>query len=658
MSHVTPYGISEQELYLFNTGQSHHSYRFLGAHLIDTEQEQGVRFAVWAPQAAAIKVVGQFNNWDGSQHMMERIGGTGIWYIFIPGLGEGEIYKYEIDTKYGTTILKSDPYAFQSERRPNTASVVTNLDKYKWSDDEWLYRRSQSNSYQEKMLIYEVHLGSWKIHGKEEFYTYEELADSLVDYVVDLGYTHVELLPLTEHPLDASWGYQATGYYSATSRYGTPDQLKIFIDRCHKRNLGVILDWVPGHFCKDDFGLRQFDGTPIFEGDNWRKAEKPLWGTLAFDFAISEVQSFLISNAIFWMEVYHIDGLRVDAVASMIDLHFDKPEELFTLNKYGGKDNLDALEFLKNLNKTVFQYYPQALMIAEDSSAWPGVTSPTYLGGLGFNYKWNMGWMNDMLKYMETNPYDRMHHHNLITFSLMYAYSENYVLPFSHDEVVHGKKSLLNKMPGNYDEKFAQFRLLLGYWMTHPGKKLLFMGGEFGMFDEWKDADQLDWMVLGYDMHRLTNVYTTRLNHVYLSNPDLWERDTDPNGFEWVDVNNAAQSIIVFIRRGHDPNRFTLVVCNFSPHYYHSYRIGVPKPGEYNVLIHSGHADFGGQHGFPPLSAQTEDVPWHWRDQSITIDVPQFSFQMYEYVGKPDELEQVKVPTAKLKSIKKKRTKK
>ncbi|MFC0390875.1 1,4-alpha-glucan branching protein GlgB [Paenibacillus mendelii] len=634
MVNAASIGLSTRDLYLFNNGNSFHSYRFLGAHPIRLGDEKGVRFSVWAPQAKSVRVSGSFNEWQSDKHVMEKVGETGVWSLFIPGIRVGAIYKYELETASGDRLLKSDPYAFQSERRPRTASVVTDLSSYHWNDRAWQLHQQEESPYHEPMLIYEVHLGSWRVKGKEIFLTYEEMADQLLDYVVEMGYTHIELLPITEHPLDQSWGYQTTGYYSATSRYGTPEQLMIFVDRCHQRGIGVLLDWVPGHFCKDDHGLRLFDGTPIYEGADWKRAEKPLWGTLAFDFGRTEVQSFLISNAIFWMDVFHIDGLRVDAVASMIDLHFDKAPELHTYNKFGGRENTDAIRFLKRLNETVFHYYPDALMIAEDSSAWPAVTSPTYMGGLGFNFKWNMGWMNDMLRYMALDPNERRHHHQLITFSLMYAFSENFILPLSHDEVVHGKRSLLGKMSGTYEQKFAQLRLFYGYWMTHPGKKLLFMGGEWGQFDEWKDAESLDWQLLEYESHGRMNDYVKALNTVYADRSALWERDCDPGGFEWIDVHNAAQSIIVFLRRGLEPDCFNVVLCNFSTQHYENYRVGVPEAGMYRLVLNSDEQAFGGHTTLMPEVLTAEAVPWQGRAYSLTLELPPLAFLMLAYEEK------------------------
>lgn len=625
------YGLSAEEIYLFNNGSSYHSYRFMGAHLMDVDGVSGVRFAVWAPNAREVRVIGSFNHWNGEAHRMKMIGTTGVYVLFVPWLSEGELYKYEFIADDGTFIRKADPYAFLSERRPGTASIVTDLSGYEWRDEGWLQTKKKTPPYNNPLHIYEVHPASWKIKGKEIFYTYDELADELVPYAADLGFTHIELMPIAEHPLDQSWGYQITGFFSPTSRHGDPKGLMRFVDRCHQNHIGVILDFVPGHFCKDDHGLRRFDGTTLYEGADPSRAELPLWGTLAFDFSRREVVSFLISNAIYWMDVYHIDGLRVDAVANMLNLHMDKPSQMHTFNELGGRDNLDALRFLKQLNEAVFRYYPDTLMLAEDSSAWPAVTMPTYQGGLGFNFKWNMGWMNDMLRYMALHPDDRRHHHHLITFSLCYAFSENYVLPLSHDEVVHGKRSLLNKMPGSYEEKFDQLRLFYGYWMTHPGKKLLFMGGEWGQFDEWKDSDMLDWMVLDYEAHRSMRDYVKTLSHAYRNLPSLWEMDRDPDCFHWIDVHNAEQSVISFIRRGF--SSFTIIVVNFSKKEYRDYRIGVPEPGMYRTYLHSGDIRFGGRETHASASYNSDNMKWHGLGQSISIHLPPYTFLLLTLQG-------------------------
>ncbi|HIW33355.1 MAG TPA: 1,4-alpha-glucan branching protein GlgB [Candidatus Paenibacillus intestinavium] len=624
---TTIFGITKQELYLFNRGSSHHSYRFMGAHPIHWKGVDGIRFAVWAPQALEVSIVGDFNQWNGQLHTLTRLENTGVFVAFIAHLQAGTQYKYEILTQHNERILKSDPYAFYSERRPNTASIVVGLPSFTWTDQEWYKEQAIKPSYEKPMLIYEVHAGSWEIKGKEDYYTYTELAEQLVPYVADLGYTHIELLPITEHPLDQSWGYQVVGFYSPTSRFGSPEQLKQLINACHQHQLGVILDWVPGHFCKDDHGLRNFDGTPIFEGADWKRAELPLWGTLSFDYSKHEVQSFLVSNAIYWLDQFHFDGLRVDAVASMLDLHMDKPPDLHTLNADGGHINLHAIAFLHKLNETIFHYYPNALMLAEDSSSYASVTKPTYMGGLGFNYKWNMGWMNDMLKYMSLPPSTRTQRHHLITFSIWYAFNENYLLPLSHDEVVHGKRSLLNKMWGNYEQKFAQLRLFYGYWMTHPGKKLLFMGSEWGQFDEWKDQHMLDWDVLKYDSHQKMHYYSKQLNWLYRNTPILWENEFNPSTFDWIDVNNAEQSIISFSRQSQ--SGVLVVIVNFSLQNYPDYRVGVPQKGIYTILMHSNELEYGGTTEHVQQEIQSKAIGIHGREQSISIELPPFTFMLY-----------------------------
>lgn len=610
------------DVFLFHEGNLFHSYRMLGSHLSEVDGIQGVTFGLWAPNAKGAAVVGDFNHWNGERHRMQKLNDGAIWVLFIPGLNEGTLYKFELISADGRRFLKADPYAFHSEIRPGTASIVRSLKRFSWTDDPWRDRQKTHSSYSQPMLIYEVHPGTWKRPEDEQSLSYRHMADDLVEYAVGMGYTHIEFLPLAEHPFDRSWGYQITGFYSITSRYGTPEDFMYLVNRCHESQIGVILDWVPAHFCKDDHGLRLFDGSPLYEHEDSKLAEKPLWGTLTFDYGKPEVQSFLISNALFWMDVYHIDGLRVDAVASMLQLNFDKPRHQWTTNALGGTDNLEAVSFLKKLNEAVFHQHPHALMMAEDSSDWPLVTYPTDTGGLGFNYKWNMGWMNDVLRYMEKEPADRKYHHHWITFSLWYAFSENYVLPLSHDEVVHGKKSLLNKMPGDYWQKFSNLRLLFGYFITHPGKKLLFMGGEWGQFDEWKDLDQLDWMLLDYEMHRKMHHYVRQLNHLYLRESSLWELDFKSSGFEWIDADNAKQSIISFIRKGSFEDDFMLIVCNFTPRTYHEYRVGVPSNGVYREVFNSDDPAFGGSGLLNPNGLEAKKVPWHKRNFSIQITVP------------------------------------
>lgn len=616
---------SEQELDLFHQGNLYRSYQTMGAHSAEFFGMQGIRFTVWAPRALAVSVVGDFNDWNGSEHEMEPIDDSGVWSLFVPDLSEGSLYKYEITSAYGETFLKADPYAFYAEQRPQTASIVYPLSGYTWHDAEWqrTKKRQKNPAFNKPVLIYEVHLGSWKKKENGDFYTYRELADELVEYVADLGYTHIELMPLAEHPYDRSWGYQATGYYAVTSRFGTPHDFMYFVDRCHSLGLGVIMDWVPGHFAKDAHGLRLFDGTPTFEYEDWRKAEKLHWGTLSFDFGRPEVINYLISNAMFWFDVYHIDGLRIDAVASIIDLNFGKGEGVERVyNQYGGEENLEAIAFLRKLNEVIFEQYPQALMMAEDSTDYPLVSAPTYLGGLGFNFKWNMGWMNDTLRYMTLDPIYRQYHHNLLTFPIMYAYSENFMLPLSHDEVVHLKKSLIGKMPGDYWQKFANLRLLYGYMMTHPGKKLLFMGGEFGQFDEWDDQTQLHWQLFDFEKHRELFQYTKELNHFYRAEKGLWELDHDPDGYQWIDADNHGQSILVYMRQGKKSGDLLLVICNFTPVVHENFRIGVPKLGKYVEVFNSDLAAYGGSGQVNSGALAAEKTAWHNQPCSVTLKVP------------------------------------
>ena len=606
-----------EDKYLFHEGSLYKSYLMLGAHICESEGRKGVQFTVWAPSAEGVSVLGDFNEWNGDNHFMHRIPDSGLWTIFIPGVDSGALYKYEIHTRDGHKIHKSDPYAFYSEVRPKTASIVYPLDSFSWNDDNWM--ESREELYDKPMNIYEVHLGSWVRNEDGSFLNYRELAEKLVDYVLEMGYTHIELLPLNEHPFDRSWGYQVTGYYAVTSRYGEPDDFKYFVDHCHQNGVGVIMDWVPGHFCKDDHGLRLFDGTPLFEYSDSHWAEKPEWGTLSFDFGKNEVQCFLISNAVFWFDVYHIDGLRVDAVASML---YPAEDEV----------NQDAVHFLRNLNEAVFEFFPDALMTAEESSAWPLVSAPTYQGGLGFNYKWNMGWMNDMLEYMEYDPVHRKWHHNLITFSMFYAFSENFILPISHDEVVYGKKSLLNKIPGDYWQKFAGARVFMGYMMTHPGKKLIFMGSEFAQFDEWKDQEELDWFLLEYEKHSQFKEFSSALNHFYLQESSLWENDHNPEGFDWIDANNNEQSIISFIRRGKSENEILIVICNFTPSYYESFKIGVPFSGEYCEVFNSDREEYGGSGKVNPDTIKSENGFYHGQENYLDIKIPPLAITIFRPV--------------------------
>ena len=616
--------LSEFDLFLYHQGTNYHAYEMLGAHFMEKDGKKGVRFSVWAPHAKSVSVVGDFNAWDTRTHTMEKIGDGEIWVTFIEGLEEGEVYKYAIEPQWGGPhIMKADPYGFYAEKKPKTASRLYNMKKYKWNDAAWQERKKTHPSYASPMLTYEVHLGSWRRTLEGGYLSYRELADQLIGYAKKMNYTHIEVMPLCEHPFDGSWGYQATGYYAVTSRYGEPDDFRYFVDTAHANGIAVIMDWVPGHFCKDEQGLRHFDGMTLYESDNEQRAENWEWGTTNFDYGRTEVQSFLISNAMFWFEEYHIDGLRIDAVANMLYLNYGRKDGEWQPNKYGDTGNLEAMDFIKKLNEAIFKFHPNALMIAEESTAWPLISKPVYMGGMGFNYKWNMGWMNDMLAYMSLDPIYRKWNQDKVTFSFMYAFSENFVLPLSHDEVVHGKCSLVSKMPGDYWQKFAGLRGFFGYWMAHPGKKLLFMGGEFAQFIEWNYDDSLDWhLVQEYPMHTKMLEYSRALNKFYKENRPFWEVDFDWNGFEWIDCNDSENSIITFVRKADNAADFLVVLCNFTPEVRHDYRIGVPKKGEYREVFNSDAEEFGGSGVKNEGALHTEDFAWHDREQSLVITVP------------------------------------
>ncbi|MHA0858009.1 1,4-alpha-glucan branching protein GlgB [Paenibacillus sp. CMAA1364] len=624
------------ERYLFHKGRANHTYRFQGAHPTTENGISGVRFTVWAPRAMNVGLACENNDWNGVDHLLSRIPNSGLWSRFFTDINIGSLYKYEITGPDGEIMLKADPYAFQAEVRPNTASIVTSLDGYCWNDAKW--REQSGQPFDKPMNIYEVHLGTWRQKEDGALYSYTEIVDLLIPYVVEMGFTHIEFMPLSEHPYDLSWGYQGTGFYAISSRFGTPHEFMLLVDQCHQAGIGVIMDWVPAHFAKDAHGLRMFDGTPCYEYEDPFKAERPGWGTLAFDYAKPEVISFLISNALFWMEMYHIDGLRVDAVTSMIRLDFDKPVADHQRNAFGGVENLEAIAFLKQLNTTIFRNYPNALMMAEESSAWPGVTSAVDCDGLGFNYKWNMGWMNDTLDYVERSFWDRPTKHNLLTFPMCYAYAENFCLPLSHDEVVHGKKSLLNKMPGSYEQKFAGLRCLLGYQMTQPGKKLLFMGGEFGQFIEWKDQEQLDWLLLTYDKHRETQTYTKALNHFYLQEKALWQLDHTMEGHQWISADDVTQSVISYIRKGNNMEDELIIVINFQPMIRENYRIGVLHKGAYECVFNSDDMRFGGECSRIEQSVDTENVIWHQQPQSLEIIIPPLSMVIYKMNDRRSEV--------------------
>ena len=616
--------ISDLDIYLFHEGKNYYSYKFMGAHHVVKDGVSGVRFTTWAPNASSIYVIGDFSNFDSNEkYKMKKINSMGLWSAFIPNLPVDVNYKYCITNKFGNkSINKSDPYAIRSELRPSTASIVTKLKDYIWKDREWIKKRNKTNIYESPINIYEVHLGSWKTkEGK--YLTYKELAGELPSYLYEMGYTHIELMPLIEHPLDASWGYQGIGYYSATSRYGKLEELKELIDALHQKGIGVILDWVPGHFCRDEHGLYMFDGGPTYEYEEGWKSDNKGWGTSNFDLGKSEVKSFLISNALFWLREFHIDGLRVDAVSNMIYLNYGREEGGWIPNIHGGNGCLEGIQFLKDLNKAVLSEFPKILMIAEESTSWPNVCKPAEDGGLGFNFKWNMGWMNDTLDYVEIDPIYRKYNHNKLNFSMMYNYSENFILPISHDEVVHGKKSLVDKMWGDYWNKFAGLRCYAAYMIGHPGKKLLFMGSEFGQFIEWREYEALEWKLIEqFDTHKKTQDYFKNLNHFYKENKALWELDYDTNGFEWIDADNGNQSIISFIRKGKNKEDILLFICNFTSKVYYDFRVGVPYMADYKEIFNSDRNEYGGSNQVMDETLVAEKYGYHNQKYSVKIKVP------------------------------------
>ena len=617
--------VTESNLYLFHEGTQTRAYAVFGAHPAEQDGRQGTRFSVWAPHAENIWIEGDFNDWCGNGYRMERVGGSGVWALFAPGVTAGSLYKYAIQHPSGEIRVKADPFAFAAELRPNTASRIVDLEHFEWTDAAWRERQLSRPIYDRPLNIYEVHLGSWRRKADGSFLTYRDLAYELVDYAADMGYTHLELLPVAEHPLDGSWGYQQTGYYAVTSRYGSPADFQFLVNRAHEKGLGVILDWVPGHFCKDDHGLARFDGEPLFEPRDRVQAENVEWGTLNFDLGSPEVRSFLISNAMFWFDVYHLDGLRVDAVANLLYLDFARGPGQWRPNRHGGRENLEAVDFLRQLNKAIFAGFPAALMIAEESTTWTGVTRPAHEGGLGFNYKWNMGWMNDMLRYAKKDPLFRAGCHNLVTFAMMYMYSENFILPLSHDEVVHGKQSLLDKMPGDYWQKFAGLRGFLGFTAAHPGKKLLFMGGEFGQFIEWNENQSLDWHLLDYELHAKLHQYVRDLNHLYLSSPCLWQADHKRSGFRWINPDDRNASIVSFIRYAAGSSDYLIVVCNFTPVGREGYVIGAPEAGEFEEVFNSDRLEYGGSgatHSAPLVAGKR----WNGWPFSLKVGVPPLGF--------------------------------
>ena len=617
--------LSDFDLHLFAEGRLYRAYEILGAHLHTVDDVAGVRFVVWAPNALRVSVVGDFNGWDGRRHPMRSRGATGLWELFIPEIPEGSNYKYEIRPRdHDAPLLKADPYAFAAELRPKTASVVRDISRYRWGDRPWMDARANRDPLSSPLSIYEVHLGSWMRVPEEgsRWLTYLELAERLIPYVKDLGYTHLELMPVTEHPFDGSWGYQTTGYFAPTSRYGSPEDFMAFVDAAHQAGIGVIMDWAPAHFPDDPHGLDRFDGTHLYDHVDPRQGYHPDWHSRIFNYGRAEVRNFLLNSALFWLDRYHVDGLRVDAVASMLYLDYARKPGEWIPNPFGGNENLGAIEFLKEFNIVVHREYPGVLTIAEESTAWPGVSRPTYTGGLGFGLKWNLGWMHDMLDYFGHDPVHRVFHQNHITFGLIYAFTENFVLVLSHDEVVHGKKALLEKMPGDNWQRFANLRALYGYMYGHPGKKMLFMGGEFGQWGEWSHDDSLQWHLCQYEPHLGLQRYVRDLNRLHRNEPSLHQADFDWTGFQWIDYSDGGQSAIAFIRKARDTADVVVCVCNFTPVPRHGYRIGVPAPGWYRELLNSDAAIYGGSNVGNGGGVQAEPIPWHGLPYSLSLTLP------------------------------------
>jgi 1,4-alpha-glucan branching enzyme len=615
--------LTDYDLHLLGEGRHWKSYEKLGAQLHVADGVAGVNFSVWAPNAEAVSIVGDFNGWDGQRHAMQKRIPSGIWELFVPGIGAGTLYKYRVKAD-GSVSDRADPYGFGAEVPPRTASKVVDLASYSWRDEEWMAQRAARNSLSAPMSIYEVHLGSWRRPGNtpHRWLTYAEIERELVPYCQEMGFTHVEFLPPSEHPLSASWGYQTIGLFAATSRFGSPEDLMALIDALHRAGIGVIIDWVPAHFPRDAHGLRRFDGTALYEHEDPRKGEHPDWGTLIFNYGRNEVANYLVSSALFWLDRYHVDGLRVDAVASMLYLDYSRKDGEWVPNCHGGRENLEAIEFVKTFNIQVHEHHPGVLTIAEESTAWAGVSRPTYVGGLGFSLKWNMGWMNDTLRYMRHDPVHRKYHHDELTFSLIYAFHENFVLPFSHDEVVHGKGSLLDQMPGDIWQKFANLRLLYAYMWCHPGKKLLFMGGEFGQWQEWNFDESLHWHLLAGESHRGLSRAVADLNNLVQREPALHELDFDGRGFEWIDCHNWQDSVLAFVRRGSNSRDSLVVVCNFTPVLRQGYRLGVPAAGSYEEIFNSDSAWYGGSNTGNGGGLQSSPVPHHGREHSLSLTLP------------------------------------
>ena len=616
--------LTDFDLYLFNAGDHHRIYEKLGAHHAVVNDVGGIQFAVWAPSARSVSVIGSFNGWDRRKHAMRVLGSSGVWEIFIPGLKEGELYKFQIKTKQGAILDKCDPYGFEMEMRPSTAARVNLVTGHTWGDERWMMERSKGNQLSKPISVYEVHLGSWSRVPEEgnRWLTYRELAERLVAYVKKRGFTHIELLPIMEHPFDGSWGYQVTGYFAPTSRHGSPQDFMFFVDYCHRNDIGVLLDWVPAHFPKDVHALGEFDGSHLYEHADPRKGEHQDWGTYIFNYGRNEVRNLLISNALYWLDKYHIDGLRIDAVASMLYLDYSRKEGEWIPNQFGGRENLQAIDFLKYVNRTVHQYFPGVLTIAEESTAWPGVTNALENGGLGFDLKWNMGWMHDMLEYFTKDPVHRAYHHRNLTFTLLYAFTERFLLPFSHDEVVHGKRSLLDKMPGDDWQKFANLRAIYGLMFAFPGKKLMFMGGEIGQWLEWNHDTSLDWHLLRYDSHAGLLSWVDDLHKAYHKEAPLHEVDFDHTGFEWIDFRDEANSIVSFERISRDGRERIVVVCNLTPVPRFGYRVGVTEPGLYIELLNSDSSYYGGSNVGNAGELRSEAHPFHNRQHSLYLTLP------------------------------------
>ena len=625
--------LSEFDLHLFGEGKLYQAYEKLGAHPCTHQGVKGVNFAVWAPNAQRVSVVGEFNQWDGRRHPMRSRGGVGIWELFIPEIQEGELYKYEILPQGGgPPFTKADPYATAAELRPKTASCVYDVLEHQWNDRTWMEARKHADPLQKPLSIYEVHLGSWKRVVEEEsrWMTYKELADNLIPYVRDMGFTHIELMPIVEHPFDGSWGYQSTGYFAPTSRFGTPDDFMDFVDACHQADIGVIMDWAPAHFPDDPHGLAFFDGTHLYDHADPRMGWHPEWKSRIFNYGRTEVKNFLINSALSWFDRYHIDGLRVDAVASMLYLDYARKDGEWLPNQHGGNENLEAVEFIKELNVVVHQEHPGILMIAEESTAWPGISRPTYVGGLGFSYKWNMGWMHDTLEYFSLDPIHRKFHQNKVTFGLMYAFTENFVLVLSHDEVVHGKKALLDKMPGDDWQRFANLRALYGHMWGHPGKKMLFMGAEIGQWWEWNHDDSLQWHLLEYAPHRGLQQYVSDLNWLYQSEPALYQIDFDWQGFQWIDLHDSDNSTLTYIRYAKDQADHIVCACNFTPVPREKYRMGVPRGGAYRELLNSDSEIYGGSNMGNGGHVQADPIPWHDQPFSLLVTLPPLSVVFFK----------------------------